>query len=87
VPAYPELLRQARIQGRVLLEAVVDTMGRVEPASLIVVSATHPGFVAPARQTLIATLFRPGRVHGRAVRVRVRLPFDFTLRGGTGSAR
>lgn len=67
-----------------MLEAVVDTAGRVEQGSLTVVSATNPGFVAPARQALAATLFRPGRVHGRAVRVRVRIPVDFTLRSGTG---
>ena len=87
VPVYPELLRQAGIQGRVVLEVVVDTGGQVEPGSLTVVSATHPGFVAPSRQVLSATLFRPARVYGRAVRVRVRVPIDFTLRGGTGRAR
>jgi TonB family protein len=84
---YPELLRQARIQGHVVLEVVVDTTGRVETGSLTVVSATHPGFVAPARRALLATLFRPGRVQGRAVRVLVRVPIDFTLRDGMGPAR
>ena len=87
LPAYPELLRQARIQGHVVLEVVVDTTGRVETGSLTVVSATHPGFVAPARQALLATLFRPGRGHGQAVRVLVRIPIDFTLRDGMGPAR
>jgi len=87
LPAYPELLRQAGIQGRVVLEVVVDTTGRVDPGSLTVLSATHPGFVALARQALAATLFRPGRVHGRVVRVRVRIPIEFTLRSGTGRAR
>jgi TonB family protein len=87
LPVYPELLRQAGVQGRVLLEAVVDTTGRVQAASISVVSATHPGFVAPARQALLATLFRPARVGGRAVSMLVRVPFDFTIRGGTGRAR
>lgn len=87
LPVYPELLRQAGVQGRVLLEAVVDTTGRVRAASISVVSATHPGFVAPARQALLATLFRPARVGGRAVSMLVRVPFDFTIRGGTGRAR
>ena len=80
VPAYPELLRQAGVQGRVVLEAVVDTAGRVESGSILVVSAAHPGLGAPARQALAATLFRPARVRGRAVRVRVRIPMDFVLR-------
>lgn len=87
LPVYPELLRQAGVQGQVVLEAVVDTTGRVQAASISVVSATHPGFVAPARQALVATLFRPARVGGRAVPMLVRVPFDFTIRGGTGRAR
>jgi protein TonB len=81
LPAYPDLLRQAGIEGRVVLEVVVDTLGRVEPGSFVVVTARHPGFVAPAQRALAATLFRPARVHGRAVRVRVRVPIDFRLRG------
>ena len=80
VPAYPELLRQAGVQGRVVLEAVIDTAGHVEPGSLVVVAAAHPGFVAAARQAVAATLFRPARVRGRAVRVRVRIPMDCALR-------
>jgi len=80
VPAYPELLRQAGVQGRVMLEAVVDTGGHVEPGSIVVVAAAHLGFVAPARQAVAAMLFRPARVRGRAVRVRVRIPMDFALR-------
>lgn len=87
LPVYPELLRQAGVQGQVVLEAVVDTTGRVKAASISVVSATHPGFVAPARQALVATLFRPARVGGRAVSMLVRVPFDFTIRGGMGRAR
>src|SRR5574341_1875246 len=82
LPVYPELLRQAGVQGQVVLEAVVDTTGRVQTASISVVSATHPEFVAPARQALVATLFRPARVGGRAVPMLVRVPFDFTIRGG-----
>lgn len=80
-PDYPELLRQAGLTGRVLLEAVVDTSGRVEPGSLTVIASSHPGFVASAQRSLAATLFRPARVYGRAVRVRVRVPVDFRLRG------
>jgi protein TonB len=80
VPVYPELLRLAGVQGRVVLEAVVDTAGHVEPGSIVVVAAAHPGLVAPARQAIAAMLFRPARVRGQAVRVRVRIPIDFALR-------
>jgi hypothetical protein len=78
--AYPDLLRQAGVHGRVVLEAVIDTLGRVEPGSVVVVESAHPAFVAPVQHSLLASLFRPARVSGRAVRVRVRLAFDFVLR-------
>ena len=87
LPVYPDLLRQAGVQGRVVLEAVVDTTGRVLSQSIAVVSATNPGFVAPARQALLATLFRPAMVGGKAVRMRVRIPYEFAIRNGTGRAR
>jgi protein TonB len=86
-PAYPDLLRQAGIQGQVVLEAVVDSTGRVLGESIVVVSASNPAFVAPARQALARTLFRPARVGGKAVRMRVRLPFEFTLRSGMARER
>jgi len=79
---YPDLLRQAGVQGRVVLEAVIDTLGHVEPGSVLVVESAHPAFVAPAQHSLLTSLFRPARVQGRAVRVRVRLAFDFVLRDG-----
>lgn len=82
VPAYPALLRQAGVQGRVVLEAVVDAAGHVEPGSVVVVASAHPAFVAPAQQALLASLFRPARMGGVAVRVRVRLAIDFVLRDG-----
>lgn len=81
-PAYPDLLRQAGIHGRVVLEAVIDTLGRVERGSIVVVESAHPGFVASAQQSLLKSLFRPARVRGKAVRVRVRVPIDFVLRDG-----
>ena len=80
--AYPDLLRQAGVHGRVVLEAVIDTLGHVEPGSVVVVESAHPAFVAPAQHSLLASLFRPARMQGRAVRVRVRLAFDFVLRDG-----
>ena len=87
LPAYPDLLRQAGVEGRVVLEAIVDTTGRVLAASILVVSATNPAFVAPARQALLASLFRPGMVGGKPVQMRVRIPYDFTIRNGMGRAR
>ena len=87
LPTYPELLRQAGVEGRVVLEAVVDTTGRVVVQSIALVSTTHPAFVEPARQALLKTLFRPALAGGKPVRLRVRIPYDFTIRNGIGRAR
>jgi len=78
-PHYPELLRQAGIEGRVVVEAVIDTTGHVEPRSVRVVSSTNPQFDAPARELVAGALYRAGRVEGRAVRVRVTVPVTFEV--------
>lgn len=77
---YPDLLRQAGIQGRVVVQAIIDTSGRAEPASVKVIQSPNPGFDHPARTYVLRALFRPARVHGRAVRVLVNLPIDFKIK-------
>jgi protein TonB len=76
---YPEPLRQAGIQGRVLVRAVVDTLGRVEPGSAAIVESANPGFDRPALGYVRHAIFRPARVLGRPVRVLVTVPIDFRL--------
>ncbi len=78
-PRYPEILRQAGIEGRVLLEFVIDTTGRAERGTIRVVSSPHALFEGPSRETVISCRFRPGRISGRAVRVRVQQPITFTI--------
>lgn len=78
-PAYPALLKQAGIQGRVLLRAIVDTTGRVEPASVKILQSPNPGFDQPTREWLMKALFRPARMHGQAVRTFINLPVDYSI--------
>ena len=80
-PAFPEMLRQAGIDGRVLFEFVIDTLGRAERNSIRTVSTSHPLFEAPARQAVLSCRFRPGKIQGRAVRVRVQQPVNFSITG------
>jgi len=80
-PPYPELLRQAGIQGRVLIQAVIDTTGRAEPNSIKIIQSPNPGFDQPSRTWIQHALFRPARVHGRAVRVLVQVPLDYRITG------
>ena len=77
---YPELLRQAQIQGRVLVQAIIDTLGRAEAPSVKVLQSPNPGFDQSAKSYVAKALFRPARVHGRAVRVLIQIPIDFRLK-------
>jgi len=79
-PRYPDILRQAGVEGRVMLELVLDTLGHVEPGSVQVVSSTHRLFDAAATQAALGSTYSPGRVAGRAVRVRIQVPVVFALR-------
>src|SRR5256886_17055364 len=77
---FPELLRQAQIQGRVLVQAIVDTLGRAGPNSVKGLQSPHPGFDQSAKSYVLQALFRPARGHGRAVRVLIQIPIDFRLK-------
>jgi TonB family protein len=82
-PVYPPLLRQAGIQGRVILRGIVDTTGRVEPTSVRIVKSPSSGFEQPTKDWVLKALFRPARMHGRAVRVFINLPVDYSLKAST----
>jgi protein TonB len=69
-PRYPPVLQQAGIEGRVLLEFIIDTAGRMEAASLRVLQSSNPGFDAAAGETVRRSVFRPARVRGSPVRQR-----------------
>jgi protein TonB len=77
---YPRLLEQGGINGLVLVEVVIDTTGHPEPSSFRVLDTSHPAFVGAARELVQGSLYRPGRVAGRPVRVLVQLPIAFQVR-------
>src|SRR6266516_6877533 len=55
-PVYPELLKQAQITGRVLVQAIVDTLGRAEPTSVKVLQSPNPGFDQSAKNYVLKCL-------------------------------
>jgi TonB family protein len=76
---YPPALRHAGLQGRVTVQAVIDTLGRAEPASLKVIARPSTAFDQSARAYVLQAVFRPARVKGRAVRVLIRVPVDYRI--------
>ena len=77
---YPEILKQAGIEGSVVIEAIIDTTGTAEPGSVRVVQSSHRAFEAAARDAVLRSRYRPGRVRGQAVRVRGQVPITFSIR-------
>ena len=77
-PRYPASLREAGIQGRVVAEFVVDTLGRAELDGMKL-DAPQPLFAEAVRAVLPRYRFTPGEAAGHKVRTRVQLPFDFAL--------
>ncbi len=78
-PVYPILLRSARVEGRVVLQYVVDTDGRVDASSITTLQSAHRQFDDAARRALVTCRYRPARAANRPVRVMVQTPFNFAL--------
>jgi periplasmic protein TonB len=81
-PTYPMQMRVARIEGRVTLQFVVDTLGHVEPRTIEVVQSSHSLFSTAARRVVTTCRYHPARAGNRPVRVRVQMPYDFRINGG-----
>jgi protein TonB len=78
-PRYPEPLRQAGIEGRVLVRFVVDTVGRIDPASVQILSSTHDQFTRAVRDALSGFRFRPAESNGKRIPALAEMPFEFKV--------
>lgn len=78
---YPDVLRDAGIGGRVVVQFVVDTNGRVDMSTVKVMSASHDGFVDVTRQALREFRFRPARVGSTTVRMLTQMPIIWEVAG------
>ena len=79
-PHFPEALRARNQTGRVVVQFIVDTLGRAEQRDVKIVEASDPAFADAVRSVLPRYRFTPGEAGGRKVRTMVQLPFDFALR-------
>lgn len=79
-PAYPASLLRRRRQGRVAIEFVIDTLGRVDTTSVRVLDSAHPMFTLAVRDVLPYLQFLPAEAGGRKVPMRVAQPFSFVIR-------
>ena len=78
-PRYPDMLRQAGVEGEVLAQFVVDTTGRAESGSLKILKSSHDMFVQSVKNALPQMKFIPAEVGGRKVKQLVQQPFTFSI--------
>lgn len=76
VPVYPRMASITRIQGRVVLRAVIDEAGAVESVEVL---AGHPLLADAAGRAVGRWRYWPATLDGRAVRVWIEVTVRFAL--------
>ncbi|NGP77316.1 energy transducer TonB [Balneolaceae bacterium YR4-1] len=74
---YPEMARKAGIEGRVIVQFIVNEQGEVENPRVI--RGIGGGCDEEALRAVSNALFKPGRQRGNPVRVQYSLPVIFKL--------
>jgi periplasmic protein TonB len=78
-PRYPDMLRSANVEGEVLAQFVVDTLGRAEMNTFKVLKSSHDLFTNAVKSALPNMRFYAAEVGGRKVKQLVQMPFQFNL--------
>ena len=79
-PSYTEAAMRARIEGTVVLGAVVHTDGTAGEITIVRSLDSTNGLDEQAIKALRQWKFEPGTLKGKPVAVRVRVEMDFNLR-------
>jgi TonB family protein len=77
VPAYPAGARETGLEGRVLVELLIDGLGEVKEATVTETTSTifNSAAVAAARRCH----FEPGKLGDQPIAFRWQVPFEFKL--------
>lgn len=78
VPIYPEMARNAGIEGRVVVAVVIDTVGSVASATILA-SSGNSMLDAAALDAARGFRFTPAYQRDRPVPVQTSIPFSFRL--------
>jgi periplasmic protein TonB len=77
-PIYPALARSARIQGTVVLQAVISRQGTIENLSVV---NGHPMLVSAAIDAVRQWRYRPYILNNEPVEVETQITVNFSLNG------
>ena len=78
---YPEVLKDAGIGGRVVVQFVVEPSGRIDMSTVKIMSADHDGLVEATRRALREFRFSPARMGDRTVRMLTQMPIVWQVEG------
>lgn len=78
-PVYPPLARQARIQGTVVLRAIISRDGRIENLQVL---SGHPMLVPAAIEAVRQWRYQPYILNDQPVEVETQVTVNFSLSGG-----
>ena len=77
-PDYPPLARSVRIQGQVVLQAVISKQGSIENLRLL---SGHPMLVPAAIEAVRQWRYRPYILNNEPVEVETQITVNFSLAG------
>jgi periplasmic protein TonB len=78
LPTYPPLARNARIQGAVVLQAMISKLGTIENLRLL---SGHPMLAPAAIDAVRQWRYRPYILNGEPVEVETQITVNFSLAG------
>jgi protein TonB len=78
LPVYPPLARSARIQGQVVLQAVISKQGVIENLKVL---GGHPLLVPAAIEAVRQWRYRPYVLNDKPVEVETQITVNFSLAG------
>jgi protein TonB len=78
-PNYPQLAKQARIQGAVVLQALISKEGTIQNLQLI---SGHPMLAPAAIEAVKQWRYKPYLLNGEPVAVETQVVVNFSLSGG-----
>jgi TonB family protein len=76
-PTYPTILKEAGIEGKVLLKVLIDEQGFVAKAETV--KCEHPAFAEAAITAVKQWVFTPAMKDGKPIKAEVTIPFMFKL--------
>ena len=78
-PIYPRLAREAGVQGKVFMQAIILADGSVGDAQVLSTTAPGLGFEEAAIEAVMQWKYKPGEQNGRAVDVIFNVVVTFTI--------